>query len=474
MTEVKVTKDRYVTDSLYQYDKNQELVIFGLSLPSIPEIHFSNSLLNEAIVKQARMDEAGVVYVDIPNEILTYSNDIDVYVCIYEGDAFKVLYKFAITVKARTKPADYIADDDEKIYSYNALENKLENTLVLSLERYDEVNQKYEDVNDKYNQALETLEESIKAHNESEETFNAGIEEVNQAKKSAQTSAENASKSAQESANSATSASNSAKTATDKASEAKTSATNASKSETNASASAESASDSANEAKTAQTLAEKARDEAEYDLKIEVANQLDGAKADIVLELISQIGGLPVFGTVDDYNVIKVTSMLADGEYIVKYENEDGAFETIGTIVVSVNGVSYINLADPTSSDWLTNKRLKSGGTIVDNAGSMITNYIECVLNNTVRIQGLKLNSNLPTSNTSSQIEEYDASGTRSGYYFVAQTLADGTATNFTYDEDTDTLTYIVSKSDTAKIRICGTTPADVNDVIITVNQEIK
>lgn len=135
--------------------------------------------------------------------------------------------------------------------------------------------------------------------------------------------------------------------------------------------------------------------------------------------------------------------------------------------------LAYTNLADPTSAEWLNDTRLKSGGTTTGNAGSCVTNYVPCVLNNTVYIQGLKMGSALPTSGTSTQIEEYDASGTRLGYYFVSQTLADGTASNFTYDSENDILTYTVKYSGTASIRACGTTPSNLEDVIITVNEEI-
>jgi hypothetical protein len=53
-----------------------------------------------------------------------------VYICGYEGEEFRTWYKLELKVNGRTKPADYIAEDDEKIYSYNALEWKVDNTVV--------------------------------------------------------------------------------------------------------------------------------------------------------------------------------------------------------------------------------------------------------------------------------------------------------------------------------------------------------
>lgn len=155
MSVVTVENNRYTVDPLYQYDRNQTLEIRGLSLPSVPEIHFANKVRETAIVRQAAMNERGIVTVGIPNELLAVAFDVLAYVCIYEGEAFRCLYKITIPVTAKKKPDDYITPpDDEKVYSYNALENKLENTLAVSLKRYD-------DVNAKYSEALELLSTTV-------------------------------------------------------------------------------------------------------------------------------------------------------------------------------------------------------------------------------------------------------------------------------------------------------------------------
>lgn len=132
MARVTVTKDRYTVDKLYQWDKNQVLEIRGLSLPSVPEIHFTNDTMDRAIVRQATMDEAGVIRVDVPNSLLQTPYSITVFVCVYEDDdTFKTLYKILVPVDARPKPNDYVIEDsDGEIYSFNALENKIENALV--------------------------------------------------------------------------------------------------------------------------------------------------------------------------------------------------------------------------------------------------------------------------------------------------------------------------------------------------------
>lgn len=118
--------NNYVTDSLYQWDLNRDLAIYGLGLSVVPEIHFSNANMDRAIVRQATL-EGGVVTVSIPNSLLQTALTIKAYVGVYEGEAFKVIETIEIPVIAKVKPMDYaIEDSDEEIYSFKALEYKLE------------------------------------------------------------------------------------------------------------------------------------------------------------------------------------------------------------------------------------------------------------------------------------------------------------------------------------------------------------
>lgn len=167
MSIVTIESNRYtISEPLYQWDLNQVLTIYGLSLPAIPEIHFTNDAMDRAIVRQATMNDAGVISAEVPNSLLQKPYKIRAYVCLYKGDAFKSLYLITIPVEARNRPKDYaIAVDNEEVYSFNALENKLENTLALSLARYDEVNTKYEQAEARYSQACDTLDKTIEQTN---------------------------------------------------------------------------------------------------------------------------------------------------------------------------------------------------------------------------------------------------------------------------------------------------------------------
>ena len=129
MSNVKVQNDRYTVEPLYQWDTNRKLTIYGLSLPSTPEIHFTNESMSRAIVQRATMDSAGVITVDIPNSLLQKPYKIKAYVCIDEGATFKSLYCIEIPVKARTKPGDYTLENDNEVYSFNALEKKVDNAV---------------------------------------------------------------------------------------------------------------------------------------------------------------------------------------------------------------------------------------------------------------------------------------------------------------------------------------------------------
>lgn len=120
----------YTVNDLFQWDTNRELEISGLNLSTLPEIHFANSKMSKAIVKQATSYENGVIRVSIPNVLLETATPIRVFICTHEGEKFISRYSLTINVKARPRPEDYIAEDDEKIYSYNALENLVNNTVI--------------------------------------------------------------------------------------------------------------------------------------------------------------------------------------------------------------------------------------------------------------------------------------------------------------------------------------------------------
>jgi hypothetical protein len=148
----------YVTDSLYQWDINQDLNISGINLSVNPEIHFNNANMDRAIVRQGTL-ENGSIKVKIPNSLLQYALPIKAYVGIYEGDTFKVIESLEIPVIGRQKPFDYsLTDADEEIYSFKALENLFRTTV-----------KEVEDLVDISNENAKASADSAKASAESAE-----------------------------------------------------------------------------------------------------------------------------------------------------------------------------------------------------------------------------------------------------------------------------------------------------------------
>ena len=192
------------------------------------------------------------------------------------------------------------------------------------------------------------------------------------------------------------------------------------------------------------------------DLETEVSDQLDGAKADIVTEIISQLGGLPVFGTVNDDNTITVTSTLADGTYTLMYEYEDGSITKIGDIIIGNGGsgeVIMVNLADPTSVDWKFNKRINSSKSEVDipesslNGETMfMTNFIDIsdFTNNTkLYIKGLNLLSTTGVGYNYNRVYFYDETKTYKIYWQPSGQYVSNYLNISDYNEDIQILTNL-------------------------------
>lgn len=108
---------------LYQWDQGRSVEIRGLSLPSTPEIHYTNATMSRAYVQRATMSDTGVIVAKVPNSLLQKPYNIQAFVCIRDGDTFKTLHRFEIPVKARPQPAEYTYQYDDEFYSFETLEN---------------------------------------------------------------------------------------------------------------------------------------------------------------------------------------------------------------------------------------------------------------------------------------------------------------------------------------------------------------
>ena len=222
------------------------------------------------------------------------------------------------------------------------------------------------------------------------------------------------------------------------------------------------------------------------DVEGEVASQLDGAKANIVTELIEQIGGMPIFGTVNDDNTITVTSTLANGNYVLMYENEDGTFSEVGTITVENKEITitYTNLVptsvtndgvtiygddydgDGTADGYRNNVRLRTDGIEeAELANQFATGFTSVTIGDVIRIKGATYND------LYTKLVGYNSDFTERYDYFYSESA--WKASNFwTVTEENDGVVAFTLKVDYLKwVRFTGV--GDGADFIMTKNEEI-
>lgn len=170
--------NRYSVEPLYQWDINQVLRIYGLSLPSDPEIHFSNETMNGFIVKQGTRNDAGIITVDIPNSFLQKPYTMTITVNIYKGETYETIVIFKVPIKPRKRPLDYtIEDSDEEIYSFNEFKNELHETKK-AIEQT--TTAAVDVVNNKCNETLAKLSQKhTNAVNELNQKYDEAVESIN-------------------------------------------------------------------------------------------------------------------------------------------------------------------------------------------------------------------------------------------------------------------------------------------------------
>lgn len=100
----------------------------------------------------------------------------------------------------------------------------------------------------------------------------------------------------------------------------------------------------------------------------------DADKEEISQLVIAQLGGQPIFGTVDSSGNITVSGNLTDGTYTVAYTLADGTTINVGSFTIGGETPSYTNLYHSATAS--INKRVNSSGVLVDAVGFVTTDYI--------------------------------------------------------------------------------------------------
>ena len=172
---------------------------------------------------------------------------------------------------------------------------------------------------------------------------------------------------------------------------------------------------------------------------------------------------------------------------IVTVNYTEGGITVSGIYVNFVNKAetdtpetTVANLADPTSADWLTDKRF-STSSISSATGGIITNHIPCKKGDTIRVKGLNMNVNLGGSGA--RIRLYNGTTVAdAGNIANAGVLGSGNGSNVSGDITTLILTEGSNANVNAElkktfdsVRLNGTLLSGYTaaDVVITVNEEI-
>ena len=132
----------------------------------------------------------------------------------------------------------------------------------------------------------------------------------------------------------------------------------------------------------------------------------------MVQDVISALGGTPIFGVVDANNIITLSGDLAEGVYILKYEDADGKVTEIGTL-------NHTTEVEPTYKNWIEYATTTPNGTDIYNGkgykentrwssssaaesgatGVYVTGCIPWTKGATVYLKNIRMNKNDTASN---------------------------------------------------------------------------
>jgi len=97
-------------NALWQWDYGQKLIIQGLTLPAVYEVHFCNAGDTETILQLG--DASGVT---IPDSCLKVGRNIYAYIFLHDGNYDgETVYKITIKVTPRPQPSDRMPDEEQR------------------------------------------------------------------------------------------------------------------------------------------------------------------------------------------------------------------------------------------------------------------------------------------------------------------------------------------------------------------------
>lgn len=138
MTAVFVDSQGVKRNFLWQYDKGQTLILNNLDYDVSPEVHFTTSAFDEALVSEGFYNN-GTLSVSIPDALLLDARKITVYLYmngVVKGETVKTIDIF---VRPRKKPSDYIYGDSMYVMGIGSLNKAVNNYLDTHLELVEDI-----------------------------------------------------------------------------------------------------------------------------------------------------------------------------------------------------------------------------------------------------------------------------------------------------------------------------------------------
>jgi hemerythrin-like domain-containing protein len=192
-----------------------------------------------------------------------------------------------------------------------------------------------------------------------------------------------------------------------------------------------------------------------------------------------QIGD--VFGYVDENNTIVLNGNLADGNYSVKYEKEDGSTVNIGDLVLSNGPVlaEFTNLFNPSTA--ILNKRISSSGELKDCAGCVsygfatITNHVPFTEDTRFYVKG----ADFKNSNATIKFYKYTASDGGFSNIYSGPTASNITTTDVgngvisAYVTTGNAPSSVKYAAFTLRVKDTDITSDDITNIIVTLNEPI-
>lgn len=198
-------------------------------------------------------------------------------------------------------------------------------------------------------------------------------------------------------------------------------------------------------------------------------------QAAVVQQVVSLLGGTPIFGTVDANNNIILTGNLAEGTYMLKYEDADGNVTNVGSVTVAPAPVYTNQIPISTDTDgsvyngkgYKENTRYSQSSNAESGAdGVTVSGYIPVKDGDVVRVSNIRMNKNDAASNVCNVIF-FTAYSAAAANHNAANLTGNNSAV---WDADGNLIQFTVNGS-YSFIRI--NTAYIGSDSILTINEEI-